>query len=56
MNHRTVSFFKSALRLAGYSIIMIVTGSNLIFVTFLLLTLAEVLGIVEELVVAKAKA
>jgi len=55
MNHKTISFIKSGLRLAGYGVIVIATGSPVIFGVFLTLAIAEVLGFIEEIVPAKVK-
>jgi len=49
--HRSASFAKSGIRLAGYGLIVIYTESALVFLAFGLLAVAEAIGIVEEFLV-----
>jgi len=46
MNHQTISFIKSAIRIAGYALIYMMPGG---FWPATVLIVSEVIGIVEEI-------
>ena len=52
MTHQTISFIKSGMRIGGYFILAIgiVTGSLITILGLALLIVAEILGVIEELV------
>ena len=48
MTHKTISFIKSGLRILSFGSIAALTASPIILITFSVLVLAEILGIIEE--------
>jgi hypothetical protein len=52
MNHKTISFIKSGLRILAFGSIAALTASPIILIAFSVLVLAEILGVIEELVPA----